>query len=149
MDYPEKERPSRIRGLNRKETLMETKSSGSQAVDAYIANFPEDVQARLTQVRSTIHEAAPDAAEDIKYGLPTFILHGNLVHYGAFQHHIGFYPAPLGLEAFQAELSQYSGAKGSVQFPYERPIPYDLIRRIVLFRVQANQEKAAAKGKKK
>lgn len=135
--------------LDREEYFLETKPDGPQAVDAYIASFPQDVQSMLTQVRATIREAAPEATETIKYGLPTFLLNGNLVHYGAFQHHIGFYPAPSGLEAFQAELSQYPGAKGSVQFSFDRPIPYDLIRRIVLFRVQANQEKAAAKNKKK
>lgn len=128
---------------------METNPTGPQEVDAYVAHFPEDVQAMLTQVRATIREAAPEATEAMKYGLPTFVLHGNLVHFGAFQHHIGFYPAPSGLEEFKAELSTYPGSKGSVQFPFGQPIPFDLIRRIVLFRMQANLEKAAAKSKKR
>lgn len=118
-------------------------------IDEYIAGFPPDVQAILQQVRATIRAAAPGAEEAIKYQLPTFVLKGNLVHFGAFKEHIGFYPTPTGTERFREELSAYKGAKGSVRFPLDRPIPYDLIRRIVEFRVKENLERAAAKGKRK
>ncbi len=105
-------------------------------VDAYIAGFSEDIQQLLQQIRATVREAAPEATETIKYAIPTYTLQGNLVHFAAFKHHIGFYPTPGGIEAFEAELSKYKGAKGSVQFPLDQPMPLDLIRRIVRFRVQ-------------
>lgn len=104
---------------------------------------------KLQKIRETIRDAAPDAVEKISYQMPTFALEGNLVHFAAFKNHIGFYPAPRGIEAFQEELSAYQGGKGSVQFPLEQPVPYDLIRRIVVFRVKDNLEKAARKAKKK
>lgn len=97
----------------------------------------------------TIKKAAPDAGEAIKYQMPTFTLKGNLVHFAAFKKHIGFYPVPTGIEAFKDELSVYKTAKGSVQFPLDKPIPFDLISRIVKFRVKENLDKAAAKGKKR
>ncbi|HEX3125971.1 MAG TPA: DUF1801 domain-containing protein [Thermoanaerobaculia bacterium] len=110
-------------------------------IDEYIAGFPKDIQERLKKVRKTIREAAPEAEEAIKYRMPTFVLNGNLVHFAAFKNHIGFYPAPQGIEEFKEELSAYKGAKGSVQFPYDEPIPFDLISRIVKFRVGKNLEK--------
>jgi uncharacterized protein YdhG (YjbR/CyaY superfamily) len=110
-------------------------------IDEYIAGFPKDIQERLKKVRATIREAAPAAEEAIKYRMPTFVLNGNLVHFAAFKNHIGFYPAPQGIEEFKEELSAYKGAKGSVQFPYDRPIPLDLISRIVKFRAAQNLEK--------
>jgi uncharacterized protein YdhG (YjbR/CyaY superfamily) len=116
-------------------------------IDTYIVGFPSDVQTILQRIRQTIHEAAPEAQETISYQMPTFTLHGNLVHFAAFKHHIGFYPVPSGIEAFKDELAAYKQGKGSVQFPLDQPIPYDLIRRIVVFRVQENLAKAAAKGK--
>ena len=97
----------------------------------------------------TIREAAPDAQETIKYQMPTFTLKGNLVHFAAFKKHIGFYPLPTGIEQFKDELSVYKGGKGSVQFPLGKPIPFDLISRIVKFRVQENLERAEAKRKKR
>lgn len=115
-------------------------------IDEYIATFPEDVRKTLNQLRQTIHEAAPEAEETISYQMPTFTLHGNLVHFAAFKHHIGFYPTPTGIEAFQQELAPYKGAKGSVQFPIDQPLPLSLIRRMVKYRVQENLER---KGKKK
>ena len=118
-----------------------------QTIDEYIAGFPTDIQDRLQQIRQTIREAAPDAEEAIKYQMPTFILKGNLVHFAAFKNHIGFYPAPSGIEQFQDELAMYKGAKGSVRFPLNQPIPFDLISEIVKFRVRENQAKAA-QGKK-
>jgi uncharacterized protein YdhG (YjbR/CyaY superfamily) len=117
-------------------------------IDDYIATFPPDVQSILEKIRALIREAAPDAQEAMKYAIPTFTLNkGNLVHFGAYPKHIGFYPTPSGIEAFKDELSKYEGAKGSVQFPLDQPIPYDLIRRITAFRVQEIQAKAAAKKK--
>jgi uncharacterized protein YdhG (YjbR/CyaY superfamily) len=97
----------------------------------------------------TIRQAAPGAEEAIKYQIPTFTLEGNLVHFGAYKKHIGFYPTPSGIEKFQNELSAYEGAKGSVKFPLDKPVPFDLISRIVAFRVQENLDKAATKGKKR
>jgi uncharacterized protein YdhG (YjbR/CyaY superfamily) len=120
-----------------------------KTIDEYIAAFPKDVQEILEKIRATIRKAAPDAQETINYGIPTFTLKGNLVHFAAFKKHIGFYPTPSGIEKFKAELSGYEGAKGSVQFPLDKPIPYDLISRIVTFRVKDSMEKAAAKGKAK
>jgi uncharacterized protein YdhG (YjbR/CyaY superfamily) len=120
----------------------------STTIDEYISGYPEDVQAILQKVRVIIKEIAPEAQEAIKYGIPTFVLHGNLVHFGAYKKHIGFYPAPSGLEQFREELAGYLGSKGAVQFPLDEPIPYDLIRRITVFRVQENLEKAGAKKKK-
>jgi uncharacterized protein YdhG (YjbR/CyaY superfamily) len=115
-------------------------------VDAYIAGFPSAIQKLLQQIRATVREAAPGATETIKYAMPTYTLQGNLVHFAAFKHHIGFYPTPTGIEAFEAELSKYKGAKGSVQFPLDQPMPLDLIRKIVAFRVG---EDAAKPGRKK
>ena len=117
--------------------------------DEYIADYPKDVQNILNKVRATIKKAAPKAEETINYGIPTFTLNGNLVHFAAFKTHIGFYPTPSGIEKFKKELSVYEGAKGSVKFPLDGPIPYALITRIVKFRGKENLERAEAKGKKK
>ena len=106
--------------------------------EEYFAQFPEEIQAILQKIRAVISEAAPDATEKISYQMPTFYLNGNLVHFAAFKTHIGFYPVPSGIEKFKEELSQYKGGKGSVQFPLDKPIPYDLIRRITIFRVEEN-----------
>ena len=107
-------------------------------IDDYIAGFPPDVQVILEKMRTTIRKAAPGAEEAIKYRLPTFVLSGNLVHFGAFKKHIGFYATPTGNKQFQAELSAYEGAKGSVQFPLDKPIPYGLVSKMVKFRVKEN-----------
>ena len=128
---------------------MKTAQAAPQDIDEYIAGFPQDIQELLERVRTTIREAAPEATEAIKYQIPTFILNGNLVHFAAFKNHIGFYPAPQGIEELKDELSAYKGAKGSVQFPYAQPVPFDLISRIVKFRSEKNQAKAAAKKKKR
>jgi uncharacterized protein YdhG (YjbR/CyaY superfamily) len=119
-----------------------------QTIDAYIAGFPPDVQAIHQRIRSTIKSAAPDAVEAMKYGVPTFVLHGNLVHWGGYQKHIGFYPGPSGIEAFKEQLSGYKGAKGSVQFPLDQPIPYALIKKIVAFRVKEARAVATSKQRK-
>ena len=126
-----------------------TKNKTSQVIDKYISGFPKEVQQILNKVRKTIQESASDAEETINYGIPTFTLNGNLVHFAAFKSHIGFYPTPSGIEKFKKELSVYEGAKGSVKFPLDQPMPYALISQIVKFRVKENLEKADAKGKKK
>lgn len=113
-------------------------STAPATIDAYIAEFPPEIQEILQSVRRAIHEAAPEAQEAIRYGIPTFILNGNLVHFAAFKRHIGFYPAPTGMEEFREDLSKYSCGKGSVQFPLDQPIPLDLIQKITRFRVQEN-----------
>lgn len=128
---------------------MNPNESAPQTIDDYIAGFPADVQEILEKIRSIIRQVAPDAEEAIKYQIPTFVLKGNLVHFAAFKQHIGFYPTPTGIEAFKEQLSGYEGAKGSVQFPLDQPIPYPLINDIVKFRVAENLARAAAKKKKK
>ena len=123
---------------------------GFGSIDEYIATFPEDRRVLLEAVRAAIRVAAPHAEERISYQMPTFALHGNLVHFASHKDHIGFYPTPSGIEAFKEELAAYESSKGAVQFPVDRPLPLDLIRKIVQFRVAENRERAAAKaGKKK
>jgi len=117
-------------------------------IDEYIADFPPDVQKLLQKMRMTIRKAAPQAEEAIKYGIPTFTLNGNLVHFGGYKSHIGFYPAPRGIEKFKKELSRYEGGKGTVQFPFDEPLPIDLITKIVKFRVSQNLEYTRARKKK-
>ncbi|NTW09151.1 MAG: hypothetical protein HGA28_06245, partial [Anaerolineaceae bacterium] len=109
---------------------MQSNIKAPETIDEYIAGFPADIQVILQKIRKTIKDAAPDAQEAISYQMPTFKLHGNLVHFAAFKNHIGFYPVPSGIEKFKAELSVYKQGKGSVQFPLDQPIPYDLISRI-------------------
>jgi uncharacterized protein YdhG (YjbR/CyaY superfamily) len=104
-------------------------------IDEYINTFPEDVQTILQDLRHTIRQAAPGAKEAISYQMPTFKLNGNLVHFAAYKKHIGFYPAPSGIEAFKEDLAPYKYSKGAIQFPIETPIPHDLVRKIVQFRV--------------
>jgi uncharacterized protein YdhG (YjbR/CyaY superfamily) len=113
-------------------------SNKYKTVDEYILDFPDDIQVVLNRIRRTIIEASPDAVEKISYNMPTFYLNGNLVHFAAYKNHIGFYPTPSAIAAFEDELSSYKNAKGSVQFPLDSPIPYDLIKRMVIFRVQEN-----------
>ena len=125
---------------------MDSKKNGINSIDEYIATFPKDIQKILEELRATIKAAAPDAEEKISYQMPTFFLNGNLVHFAAFKKHIGFYPTPSGIEAFQKELSAYEGAKGSVQFPLDKPMPLKLITRIVKFRVAENLKKAKIKS---
>ncbi|MGM1046479.1 MAG: iron chaperone [Bacillota bacterium] len=128
---------------------MEGNKITYESMDDYISQFPHEVQAILETLRKVIKESAPDAKEKISYQMPTFVLHGNLVHFAAYKNHIGFYPAPSGINAFKHELSKYKGAKGSIQFPIDKPLPYELIRKIVQFRVAENIEKAEGKLNKK
>lgn len=115
---------------------------GFETIDDYIQEAPEGVREILQTLRLIIQEEAPGAEEAIRYQMPTFILHGNLVHFAAFKNHIGFYPVPSGISAFQQELAPYKQGKGSVQFPLDQKMPYELIRRIVRFRVVENLKKA-------
>ncbi|MCE5213499.1 MAG: DUF1801 domain-containing protein [Methanobacterium sp.] len=109
-----------------------------QSVDEYVSAFPESVQIILEKMRMVIRESAPEAVETINYGMPTFQLNGNLVHFAAYKKHIGFYPTPSAIEAFKDEFSSYKSSKGAVQFPLDKPIPYDLVRKMVIFRVREN-----------
>lgn len=112
-------------------------STASASVDAYIASFPAETQRVLQRLRSVVRAVVPEAVETISYGIPTFDLHGtHLVHFGGFAKHVGFYPTPSGTETFQAELAGYKSGKGSVQFKLGEPLPEDLIRQIVEFRVR-------------
>jgi uncharacterized protein YdhG (YjbR/CyaY superfamily) len=121
----------------------------AKTIDEYIAGFPSEMQARLEEVRALIRAAAPDATETVSYGIPTFDMNGkHLVHFGGFKTHIGFYPTPSGTEAFQEELQPYKRSKGAVQFPLDAPLPADLIRRIVAFRIAEVASKTTKKGAK-
>jgi uncharacterized protein YdhG (YjbR/CyaY superfamily) len=118
-----------------------------ESIDAYILHFPDATQQILRALRKVIQESAPEAVERISYQMPTYSLHGNLVHFAAYSNHIGFYPAPSGIEAFKEQLSVYKSAKGSVQFPIDQPLPYELISAIVKFRVMENKREADSKRK--
>lgn len=122
---------------------METKKP--ENIDEYIGGFPNDIQEILEKIRMTIQKAAPEAKEKISYSMPAFDQNGIVVYFAAFKNHFGLYALPTGHEAFKNELSSYKSGKGSVQFPFSKPIPYDLITRIVKFRVKENMEKAKKK----
>lgn len=125
------------------------KTTTSNNIDEYIGGFSGEVRSRLDKMRATIRKAAPDAVETINYGMPTFKLNGrNLVHFAAFKNHIGFYPAPSGIDEFKEALSRYKGAKGSIQFQHEEPLPFDLVIRIVKYRVKEEKAHVAAKSSK-
>ena len=113
----------------------------STPITDYILQFPPEVQAKLNQMRDAILEIAPDATEKISYGIPTFFLKGNMVHFAAYQNHIGFYPGADGIAAFAAELSHFKLSKGTVQFPLDQPLPLDLVKRITAFRREQNLAK--------
>lgn len=116
---------------------MRSESPTPKDINEYIAGFPADVQKILQKIRATIQKAAPEATEAISYQIPTFRLNGkNLIHFAAFKKHIGLYPAPRGVDEFEPELSSYDGGKGTLQFPLDKPIPFDLITRIVKFRTK-------------
>jgi len=110
-------------------------------IDDYIFGFPPDIRKILKEIKKVISNAAPGAEETMSYGIPTFKMRENLVHFAGFKNHIGFYPTPSAVEAFKDELSTYKSAKGSVQFPLDKPIPYNLITQIVKFRIQEITEK--------
>lgn len=111
-------------------------------VNQYISNFSPEIREKLEQIRAIIKEEIPEETKEVmNYGIPTFTLYGNLIHFGGFKKHIGFYPTPSAINAFQSELSNYKGAKGSVQFPLDEPLPEELIRKIVKYRVEENLKK--------
>lgn len=128
---------------------MEEKKITFNTIDEYITLFHAEVQEILKTLRAEIKEMAPDAEERTSWQMPTFYLHGNLVHFAAHKNHIGFYPGPNGIECFKDKLSEYKTSKGAVQFPINKPLPYDLIREIVKFRVAENIKDAEEKIKKK
>lgn len=127
---------------------MEENKTTYNSIDAYISQFPSGVQEILCLLRNVIKEAAPDAKEKISYQMPAFALHGNLVYFAAFKNHIGFYPTSSGIDAFKKELSEYKLSKGTVQFPIDKQLPYELISRIVKYRVEENVKHAQEKNKR-
>jgi uncharacterized protein YdhG (YjbR/CyaY superfamily) len=121
--------------------------STANSIDEYIARFPSETRKALEEVRALIRASAPDATEAISYAMPTFDLNRrHLVHFAGYASHVGFYPIPSGIQAFKAELEPYKQGKGSVQFPLDQPMPADLIRRIVEFRVEENLGRTAKKS---
>ena len=107
-------------------------------IDEHISHFPADVQEKLQILRNTILECAPNAIEKIAYGIPTFYLKKNLVHFAGYKNHIGFYPGASGIANFQNEISEYKNSKGAVQFPHDKPLPINLIKKIVEFKLKEN-----------
>lgn len=128
---------------------MENKPTGFTTIDEYIAGFPQETQKILQEIRAVIRAAAPLAQEKISYQMPTFFLEGNLVHFAAWKNHIGFYPAPSGAQAFAEELSAYESSKGSIRFPIDKPLPLELIRKIVEYRLAENLQRAGEKSRRK
>ena len=127
---------------------MEDRNRKPATVDEYIAQFPEEIRQILESIRAVVKECAPDAGEKISYQMPGYYLHGGLVWFGAYKKHIGFYPLAASVdEAFNRELAAYRGTKGSLHFPLDKPMPYDLIRKIVRLRLAENQEKAGRTGR--
>lgn len=122
---------------------MKKSESQPSAIDDHISGSPEGVREVLEQIRATIRKAAPEARETIKYGIPTFVLGENLVHFAAFKKHIGFYPTPSAIEAFRDQLSAYKSAKGSVRFPLASPMPLKLVEQMVRFRVREVRRKGS------
>jgi len=123
---------------------MKSPPSTPTTIGEYITAFPPNVRRRLSAMRATIRRHAPQAEERISYRIPTYHLNGNLVHFAAFAHHVGFYPGPTGIAAFEDALSSYKRAKGSVQFPHDEPLPLDLVAEIVKFRVGENMRPKAS-----
>lgn len=117
------------------------KSAKPKNADEYISGFPKDVQKKLAELRTTIRKAAPDAEEIISYQIPAYSLNGNLVYFAGYKNHIGFYPTASGIKNFESDLSKYESSKGAVKFPIDKPLPLDLITKIVKFRVKENLAK--------
>jgi uncharacterized protein YdhG (YjbR/CyaY superfamily) len=118
--------------------IMKTQTKKFKTIDEYMAGLPEEIQVKLEQIRQSIKEAAPQATEAISYGMPAFKLNGVLVYFAAFKDHIGFFPTGSGVSHFQKELEPYHTSKGTIRFPLDKPIPLDLIKKIVKFRVKEN-----------
>lgn len=128
---------------------MQSPKTCPQSIDAYISQFDPDIQERLRSLRRVINEAGPEMQEKMSYQMPAFYLYGYVVFFAAFKNHIGFFPTPSGINAFKEELSGYKSAKGSVQFPLNKPLPFDLISRIVRYRIEENKKRAELKQKNK
>lgn len=139
--------PTHCQGFAEKK--MTTYKTTPKTIDEYIAGFPKEVQEILEKIRTTIKEAAPKGEETISYQIPTFTLKGNLVHFAAWKKHIGFYPASSGIKEFENKLSAYEIAKGTVKFPLDKPIPYELISKIVSFRVKEKENLDRAEARKR
>jgi uncharacterized protein YdhG (YjbR/CyaY superfamily) len=118
-----------------------------KTIDEYIKNFEPRIQKTLNEFRSCIKTIAPEATEKISYGIPTFYLNGNLVHFAAFKEHYGFFPSPSGIDAFEKELAPYRTGKGTLQFPLDKPIPWNIIKKVVQLRVKENLQKVINKVK--
>lgn len=127
---------------------MSTRMAKAASVDAYISSFPSSTQTLLKQIRKTIRTTAPDAEEIISYGIAGYRQNGILIYFAGFANHVGVYPAPRTDPAFKKELEQYKGGKGTVQFPLDKPMPLDLIKRMVKYRLQQNEEKLLTAKKK-
>jgi uncharacterized protein YdhG (YjbR/CyaY superfamily) len=128
---------------------MKGKKDVPATIDQYIEGFPEEIQIILSKIRAAVKKAAPMAVERISYQIPAFYFNGNLVYFAAFKNHIGFFPTSSGVAAFQKELAKYKTTKGTIQFPLDKPLPLDLIKQIVKFRVKENTPKKADSKKKK
>lgn len=120
--------------------------SGPESVDAYISSLPPDVQAILQRIRSIVHKVAPQAQEAIGYGMPAFRLHGILLYFAAFRHHVGLYPPVSGDAALERAVAPYAGPKGNLRFPLDEPIPFELIERIARLRLKQDLAKAGARS---
>lgn len=118
----------------------------AKTISSYIALYPQSTQVLLKRIHSTIKKSAPKAEEKIAYGIPTFTFYGNLVHFGGYEHHIGFYPGPGAIKIFKKELSGYKTSKGTIQFPIDKPLPFSLITKIVKWRVQESMNAYAKKS---
>ncbi|GHU03824.1 hypothetical protein FACS1894147_08250 [Spirochaetia bacterium] len=121
----------------------------AETIDEYIAGFSPDIQKTLGEIRAFIQGEAPEATEKISYGMPTFYLNGNLVHFAAFKDHFGFFPSPSGIDEFEEELAPYRSGKGTLRFSLDKPIPWDIIRKVVRFRIGENLGKGKKKRSKK
>jgi uncharacterized protein YdhG (YjbR/CyaY superfamily) len=114
-------------------------------IDEYIAQFPPEIQEGLAELRKLVKTEAPEASEKISYGIPTFYLNGNLVHFAAFKDHYGFFPSPSGIDKFEKELAPYRSGKGTLRFPLDKPLPRKIIKKVIQFRLDENNKKAAQK----
>jgi uncharacterized protein YdhG (YjbR/CyaY superfamily) len=117
-------------------------------IDEYIITFEPEIQKTLNEIRKFIRTEVPEVSEKISYGMPTFYLNGNLIHFAAFKDHYGFFPSPSGIDVFEEELASYRTGKGTLRFPFDKPLPWDIIRKVVRFRVKENLNKARNKKKK-
>jgi uncharacterized protein YdhG (YjbR/CyaY superfamily) len=129
--------------------IMDGNKNTYESVDEYISQFTPKVREKLKMLRKVIKESAPDAEEKISYQMPAYKLNRNLVYFAAFKDHIGFFPTSSGIEAFKKELSGYKTSKGTVQFPLDKPVPYELVSKIVKFRVAEETKLAKSKSEKK